>query len=97
MQLIVRPEAEQDLAEASDWYGERERGLRIKFVAKVEALLERIQEHPARFPHAGKFMRRASVRGFPYTVFYRIEARKIIIVAVFHHRRDLSALYGRLN
>ncbi len=36
MELIVRPEAEQDLAEASDWYGERESGLRTKFVAKVE-------------------------------------------------------------
>ena len=52
MELIVRPEAEQDLAEASDWYGERESTLRAKFVANVEATLERIQEHPAQFPYA---------------------------------------------
>jgi plasmid stabilization system protein ParE len=97
MELIVRPEAEQDLTEASDWYGERESGLRAKFVVKVEALLERIQKHPTQFPHCGKFMRSASVRGFPYTVFYRLAEGKIIVVAVFHHRRDLSTLYGRLN
>lgn len=97
MELIVRPEAEQDLAEASDWYGERESTLRAKFVAKVEATLERIQEHPAQFPYAWQSVRRATVRGFPYTVFYRIAERKITVVAVFHHRRDLSALYGLSN
>jgi plasmid stabilization system protein ParE len=82
MELVVRPEAERDLAEASDWYRD-DSGV--------------IAPHPTQFPHAGKLMRRASVRGFPYSVFYMAVKSKIIVIAVFHHRRDLSALDERLN
>lgn len=33
-------------------------------------------------------IRRAVVQRFPYSVFYRIEAAQIVVIAVFHTKRD---------
>ena len=35
-----------------------------------------------------KDVRRAFMRRFPYGVFYRVEEDQIIVVGVFHARRD---------
>jgi plasmid stabilization system protein ParE len=95
--LIVRPEAEADLAEASDWYRDHDIAVRDAFVARVEAAFDRIALKPNHFPRAGKLLRRASVRGFPYSVYFSAVGGQISVIAVLHHRRDASVLDTRLN
>ena len=97
MELIVRPDAERDLAEAADWYLKREYYLKNKFISRIDSLLERIIRNPRQFPYAKEKLRRASVRDFPYSVYYRAEENKVIVFAILHHIRDLSALDERLN
>ena len=47
--------------------------------------------------HAAVFadVRKAVVARFPYTVFYRAEATRVQVLAVFHSRRDPSIWQGR--
>ncbi len=97
MDLIIRREAEQDLAEASDWYKERGTVLRERFVARIESLLLRITRNPKQFPYAVGQIRRASVGGYPYSIYFRITATSIVVLAVLHHGRDLRLLDERLN
>jgi len=97
VKLGIRPEAEQDLAEASNWYSRHGDRVKQRFVARIEATLDRILRKPGQFPHGKAQLRRASVREFPYSIYYRAGENEIIVFAVLHHSRDPAVLGGRLN
>ncbi len=44
--FIVRPEAEQDIAEAFDWYEEQRKGLGDDFLLRVEAAFDSLVHDP---------------------------------------------------
>ncbi|MCW5553068.1 MAG: type II toxin-antitoxin system RelE/ParE family toxin [Verrucomicrobiae bacterium] len=95
-QLIVRPEAEGDLAEAFDWYDERRAGLGTEFLAEVDAALEKAIENPLRFAALYHHVRRALVRRFPYKIFFYIEANRVVVIGVIHAKRHPRVWQGRV-
>jgi hypothetical protein len=44
--VIVRPEIEQDLTEAANWYDSREEGLGDRFIAEVMEVVEALERNP---------------------------------------------------
>jgi toxin ParE1/3/4 len=86
--LIIREEAEADLAYARKWYDQQRAGLGDEFILCVDAAFERIRRMPEVNPILHKGVRRALVRRFPYGVFYRFEVDYISVLAVMHNRRD---------
>jgi toxin ParE1/3/4 len=86
--LIIRPEAEADLAEAKDWYEHQRAGLGLEFILSLEECLERIRRSPYAHAEMYKGVRRTSIRRFPYGVYYRVEADAVVVLAVQHSRRD---------
>ena len=74
MSLTIRPEAQEDISEAFDWYEDRTPGLGYEFLRSVRACLAQIERAPAMFPRSFEDTRRASVRRFPL--------RRLL-----HHRR----------
>jgi plasmid stabilization system protein ParE len=87
-ELIIRPEAEAELAEAFDWYEERVRGLGSEFLISVDAAIHSIIRKPLQFCKVHNNVRRALLRRFPYSVFFLAEGNRIVILAVFHAKRD---------
>ena len=85
--IQVRPEAEDDLAEAALWYEAQRLGLGRRFLDEVEAVFAAIAERPLRFPPLHRQTRRALLHRFPYGVYYLAEADRIVVVAVMHARR----------
>jgi len=57
-----------------------------------QATLNRIVDHPTQYPNATRGLRRAAVRGFPYSIYFVTTEKRIVVVAVLHHRRDLATL-----
>lgn len=88
VKLVIRPDAEADLAEAFEWYEARRRGLGYEFLRTVEAALAAIRRHPESFPGIYREIRRVMTRRFPYGVFYLVEASSVVVLAVFHAKRD---------
>jgi plasmid stabilization system protein ParE len=82
--VIFTPEADDDVAEAYNWYEGREPGLGEDFLRCIEACVERIQRHPEMYPIAIDEFRRALVRRFPFEIFYEPSADSITIYSVFH-------------
>lgn len=87
--LIVRAEAEADLAEASLWYDGQSPGLGDAFLAEAQAAIQRAVENP--LAHR-RFRRRPEVRRvltarFPYRVFYILRPDAIIVFRVLHGAR----------
>jgi plasmid stabilization system protein ParE len=63
-------------------------GLGAQFVAEVDSAVRLAATHPERFPLKHADIRRAPVRRFPYALFYRVESGRIVVLAVFHGRRN---------
>ncbi len=95
-ELIIAPEVEQDLAEASAWYESRRTGLGEEFLSCVDACIAAILRMPEMQAIVYKQYRRALVRRFPYAVFYEHEARTVTVYAILHGSRDPERWRQRL-
>ena len=84
--LIIRPEAEADLAAAAAWYARI--GHERRFEQRIENTLAGIVDGPLRFPVVYEDVRRALVRRYPYAIFYVVEPDRIAVLAILHQRRD---------
>jgi toxin ParE1/3/4 len=88
LQVVFRHAARAEFDFAALRYDAQRPGLGAQFVAEVDSAVRLAAAHPERFPikHAG--VRSVPVRRFPYAVFYRIEPDRIVVLAVFHGRRN---------
>ena len=94
--LVVAPEAEQDIAEAFWWYERRRAGLGEEFLSSIDACMERIRRQPEMYAVVHEAYRRSLVRRFPYAVFYEHAESTVTIYAVFHTSRDPKKWRQRL-
>ena len=92
---VIRPEAENDLLAARDWYDQQRSGLGDEFSAKVAVNLERLAELPQLCQVVWEDVRASRLRRFPYVVYYRVLSDRIEVLAVLHGRRDSSAWKAR--
>ncbi len=95
--VIILPEAEQDVAEARDWYEGRRAGLGREFVEAINARIRVIQRNPEVFAAVHENYRRALVERFPYMIFYEASENAVVVHAVFHCARDPQAWQRRLR
>ncbi len=95
-ELIIAPEAEQDLAEAYAWYEGRRTGLGEEFLSCVDARIEAIRRTPEIYAVVHENYRRGLVRRFPYAVFYDYVGDTMTVYCVFHTSRDPDKWRQRL-
>jgi plasmid stabilization system protein ParE len=81
----------------ADWYDEHT-GKGDHFLASVESTVEDIASAPWRWPLVSGVRpstRRRLMRGYPYSVFYRIDDEGVLIVALAHQSREYLYWLGR--
>lgn len=95
MPVVLRPESQEDLLRARDWYQRQRAGLGDEFIDAFDQFLGRIQNSPAMYAVAYKQVRRGKLRRFPYVVYYRVLDERIEIIAILHGSRDPRAWQSR--
>jgi plasmid stabilization system protein ParE len=90
MRILIRPEAREDLRDASTWYADQAPGLGKRFLAAIREQLLQISASPDAFPLFHQRTRRALIRTFPYGIIDLVqpEQERIVVVAVLHCGRD---------
>ena len=95
-ELVIAPEAEQDLDEAYSFYESRRVGLGEAFLDSVDACIQAV----CRTPKVGRLVyenyRRVLVRRFPYAVFYEFENEIVTVYCVMDTGRDPARWRERL-
>ena len=86
--LIIRPEAEAEMAEAFDWYEDRVAGLGAEFLLCLDAVFSAVVRNPQQFPHVHRVVRRALTRRFPYEVLFVEDSERVVVLSVFHAKRN---------
>ena len=95
-ELIIAPEAQQDVDEAYSWYEDRRPGLGEEFLGCVDVCIQAICRMPELFVKVHEEYRRALVRRFPYAIFYEYTGEKVIVYSIFHTSRDPKKWRNRL-
>ncbi len=93
--VVLRDEAQVEFDKAFDWYDAQRAGLGAEFVAEVQRAFDRIETNPLMHRVVFADIRKAAVRRFPYSVFYRPHPDRLEVIAVFHSSRDPSIWQGR--
>jgi plasmid stabilization system protein ParE len=94
--LIILPEAEQDVEQAYIWYEKQELGLGEEFLRCVDATVQFIRRNQELYPIVHENYRRAVVRRFPYVLFYEYSEVVVTIYAVFHCSQNPEKWRDRL-
>jgi len=95
--LLIAPEARQDIEEAYNWYEICRFGLGEEFLGCVDACIQRISRAPETHPKIFEDYRRALVRRFPYVVFYECNGVTITIYSIFHTSQNPEKWRSRLS
>jgi len=89
------PLARRELFESSDFYDQQAPGLGEVFLTRVEKSIEQIQRFPESGSRTAGEIRQSLVRGFPYSVIYRLDQESIFLLAIAHHKRQPRYWAGR--
>lgn len=97
VQIILLSEAEKDIVDAHDWYESKRAELGANFELCVEAALDNILLFPESFPKRFRNTRVVIIHHFPYGIYYTISGDIIIVVGVFHFKRNPKDMSGFLS
>jgi plasmid stabilization system protein ParE len=88
LSVVVKKAARADIADARQWYHERDPGAALDFLRALRVALSRIQRNPLQFPIEDSDVRKAPISRFPYSVYFVAGESTVTILAVMHSRRD---------
>jgi len=81
-------EAIEEAEAAAQWYADRSGSAATGFADEIDAAIAAIEQNPEAWPAYDHGTRHYLLRRYPFSMVYRVEATRILIVAVAHgHRR----------
>ena len=95
-ELEYLEEALQEAEAAARWYAERSVTAAAGFIDEIAAAESAIVRLPEAWPPFDHGARRYLLQRFPFSVVYRVEPPRILIVAVAHARRRPGYWKSRL-
>ena len=93
--IVFRRVARIEMEEAIAWYEYQGAGLGLQFATEIDTYLQRIADSPKQFSKTRGEIRRAVLTRFPYTIHFLDETNRIVVLAVFHVKRNPGVLEGR--
>ncbi|QDU23322.1 type II toxin-antitoxin system RelE/ParE family toxin [Urbifossiella limnaea] len=94
LQLVIRPDAEDELTAAHDWYESQQAGVGDDFLRAADAVFVRITAQPELYAAGYRGARQAPIHRFPYVVVYRIVGTTIDVFAVVHTKPAPTVVAG---
>jgi toxin ParE1/3/4 len=87
VKAVISASARRDFREAVDHYDKESISAGDRFAEQINATVELIRERPM-IGHLNRFgERQFKVETFPYNIVYQLEPRRILVLAIAHHKR----------
>lgn len=80
--------ARAEFIEAAAWYEAQRSNLGVEFITEIERCVALAAEQPQLYAVVHKNIRRVTAERFPYSVYFRVEQRRLVVLAVFHGSRN---------
>lgn len=91
------PDAEAELLKEVAYFSATGIGLGVKFQRAVETAVNLAVANPDGGAPSMHGTRRRLVKGFPFSVVYRVREAEILVVAIMHHRRKPGYWVSRIE
>ena len=88
LRVVFRAAARIEFEKATTFYDKQHHGLGEEFLREIDEVVIHAAANPERYPFAFSDVRKAVARRFPYSVFFRVRGTSLVVLAVFHGRRD---------
>ena len=88
LRVVYRRAAQAEFEEAASRYEKRRTGLGEEFMHEIEQAVAKAAAAPERYPTVTAEVRRTAMRRFPFSIYFRVRGDALIVLAVFHGRRD---------
>jgi plasmid stabilization system protein ParE len=98
-QLILSPEAQKDLEQATDYYKTISYLVTERFIKALESLYEKLKQSPQHYSFfdINKKLRSASLIRFPYSIIFHIQKDTVYVFAVFNTEQNPDKLFKRIK
>ncbi len=95
VKVVFRPAARAEFDGATLRYEDRRPGLGAQFVSEIDYAVDLASKYPDRYPIKHNGIRCVRARRFPYSIYYIVETEQVVVLAVFHARRDPAIWQSR--
>lgn len=86
--IVFREESLLELQDAYDWYESKQLGLGDDFISTLNHYIKLIETNPKSYQVFYKNKRVVFLKKFPYQVIYSIHQKDVVILSVFHSKRN---------
>jgi plasmid stabilization system protein ParE len=89
-QYVYDPAAFKEYKNSIRWYQKRSDLAAENFIKETTNCIRSICTNPARYRNTYKTFHEAPLKRFPFSIVYFVDEEKqtIVIVSVYHHKRD---------
>jgi plasmid stabilization system protein ParE len=87
--------ASAEFIDASAWYEAKRVGLALEFIAEIDRCVSLASKRPLQFAVVREDIRRVVANRFPYSIYFRAEENRIVVLAVFHGSRNPAIWLAR--
>ena len=88
LRIVFRRAAKSEFEDAAVRYDEQRSGLGEEFAIEIEQAVARAAAVPEHYPIVFGDVRRTVARRFPFSVYFRVRLDSMVVLAVFHGRRN---------
>jgi plasmid stabilization system protein ParE len=88
LRIVFRRAAKSEFEDAAVRYDEQRLGLGDEFAIEIEQAVARAAVAPERYPVVFGNIRCTVARRFPFSVYFRVRRDSVVVLAVFHGRRN---------
>lgn len=96
-ELILLLSADLDVQEAFGYYEDYQEGRGVVFLRHLETAFDQLRRFPESGARFHRAYRRLLVPHFPFSVFYTVESRGVVIAGVIDTRRDPETILRRFT
>jgi len=90
--LVKHPLVDCDVEEAAFWYHQRDPDVAVRLVDEARRAMQAAAKSPHHFSVRFEDVRRVRLSHFPHSVFFKVRANTVFILAVLHGAREVEKL-----
>ena len=88
LRVVFRRAAKGEYEDAAAWHDERRPGLGEEFIVEIEEAIAKAAAAPEHCSIVLGNVRRTVARRFPFSIYFRVRNNALVVLAVFHGRRN---------